>query len=108
MFTRISTRRLSAGSVYKLWLVGLGSSMIPLGILYGIFALFGFNTIRWNGHVLHGFAGLAVGPLLGLLLTVLFTVILGSAAALGLWLYSKFRPISLLAKEMTPLEGRSS
>ncbi len=71
MFTTISTTRFSGGSVYKLWLIGLSASMIPLGVLFGA-----------------GF--------------------LGSAAALGLWLYSKFRPITLIVKGVAKpaVEGR--
>ena len=100
MFARISTQRLSAGSVYKLWLIGLAASMIPLGALFGALALFGFNTVRWNGLPLHGFAGLAAGPMIGVFAALLLTAFLGSAAVLGLWLYSKFRPITLLAKNV--------
>jgi hypothetical protein len=72
--------------------------MIPLGVLFGVLALFGFNTVSWNGQPLHGFGGLIGGPLMGAFMALSFTAILGSAAALGLWLYSRFRPISLLAK----------
>lgn len=98
MFVAISAHRLSVGSVYKLWLIGLSASMVPLGVLFGIFAMFGFNTVTWNQQPLHGVAGLIGGPLIGISGSLLFTVILGSAAALGLWLYSKFRPITLRLK----------
>jgi hypothetical protein len=94
----ISIKRLSARSVYKLWLIGLSSSMIPLGVLFGLLALFGFDTVKWNGQPLHGFAGLIGGPLLCAFLALLFTAVLGSVAAAGLWLYSRFRPISLLVE----------
>ena len=97
MFTTISTQRLSAGSVYKLWLIGLSVCMVPFGVVCGVLALFGFNTVTWNGQALHGVAGLLGGPLLGVFVALVFTGFLGSAAALGLWLYSKFRPIKLLA-----------
>jgi hypothetical protein len=98
MFTPITSRRLSVGSVYKLWLIGLSVSMVPLGILCGILALFGFNTVTWNQQPLHGIAGLAGGLLIGIGIALLFTAFLGSAAAFGLWLYSRFRPLTLLVK----------
>ncbi len=100
MFTAISTHRLSVGSVYKLWLIGLSVSMVSLGVLFGVLAMFGFNTVTWNEQPLHGVAGLIGGPLLGVFVALLFTAIFGSAAALGLWLYSKFRPITLLVKNV--------
>lgn len=98
MFTTISTQRLSFGSVYKLWLIGLTTFMIPLGVLFGVLALFGFNTVTWNKQSLHGIAGLIGGPLIGIFIALLFTALLGSAAALGLWVYSIFRPITLRTK----------
>lgn len=96
MFTPITPRRLSVGSVYKLWFIGLSVSLMPLGIMFGALALFGLNTVTWNQRPLHGIAGLAGGLLIGIFLAILSTAILGSAAALGLWLYSKFRPLALL------------
>jgi hypothetical protein len=100
MFTSIPVRRLSVGSVYKLWFVGLSASLIPLGLLFGVLAACGFNTVTWSGQHVHGSAGLIEGPLMGVFMALMFTALLGSAAALGLWLYSKFRPITLLAKNV--------
>ena len=39
---------------------------------------------------------------LGLFLALFFGVILGSACVVGLWLYSKFRPLSLTGKNLNP------
>lgn len=101
MFKTISIQRLGIWSVYKLWLIGLGASLIPLGMLFGVLAFFGSDTISWNGRPLHGIAALIGGPFLGAFVALIFTAVLGSAAALGLWLYSKFRSVSLAVKEMT-------
>lgn len=98
MFTTMSVQRLSAGTVYKILLVGLAASLVPLGVLFGLLALFGFDTVTWNGQPLHGWRGLLVGPLIGGLMAIMFTAIFGSAAVVGLWLYSKFRPMTLRAK----------
>ena len=72
--------------------------LVPLGILCGVLALLGLNTVTWNQQQLHGIAGLSGGLLIGVFLALLFTAILGSVAALGLWLYSKFRPLTLHVK----------
>lgn len=101
MFTTISIQRLSTGTIYKLWLIGLTVSMTPLGLLLGIFAMLGFKTVTWNGQPLYGVAGLIAGPLLGVLLAVLFTAFLGYASAIGLWVYSKVRPLDIQARNIT-------
>lgn len=98
MFTTLTVRRLGVGTVYKLWFIGMLASMLPLGLLFGVLAAFGYNTVTWNGEPLYGVAGLVSGPLMGLFLAVRFTLLLGSAAALGLWLYSKLRPSSRLTE----------
>ena len=98
MFTKISATRISTGTIYKLWFIGLFVSLLPLGIFFGVLAMFGFDTVTLNGQPIHGFAGLIGGALIGALVAVLFTAYLGSAAAFGLWLFSKFKPISIAVR----------
>ena len=106
MFTTISLQRLSAGSIYKLLFIGLVTSLVPFGVVLGAFAFLGFNTVSWNGAPLHGTSGLFGGPAVGLFVALLFTALLGSAAALGLWAYSKFRPLSLRGKDVAAADAR--
>ncbi|WP_082151546.1 hypothetical protein [Caenimonas sp. SL110] len=101
MFTRISLTRLYVGSIYKLVFVGLIFSLVPLGLVFGLLAAFGANTVSWNGAAVHGIAGFLLGPLLGGLFAVSLTAFLGSACVLGLWLFSKLKPMSLWAKNLT-------
>jgi len=100
MFTETRIQRLSAGTVFKLVAVGLACSLLPLCILFGVLAAFGAQTITWNGQHLTGVSGLAMSPVIGLMITGIGTVLLGSACAFGLWLYSLVRPISILAKSI--------
>lgn len=100
MLTTITIQRLSVGSVYQLWLIGLSALMMPLGVLCGVLAMFGLNTVHWNGKPLHGFVGLIAAPLMCLALTILITIFLGSICVVGLWMYSKFRPITLRVKNV--------
>ncbi len=93
--TLLSIRRLSTGSVYKLVFVGLLASMIPLGLLSGALAWIGFDTLYWQGLPVTGPAGLIVGLLAGLWVTLAFTAVMGSLMVLGLWLYSRFKPLRL-------------
>lgn len=95
MLKEISVRRLSVGTIYKIVAIGFFMSFVPCFTLMGIFALFGAHTVRWNGAAITGIWGLVSSPFLGFLVSALFTVILGSACAFGLLLYSRFASLRL-------------
>lgn len=99
MFQEIVVQRLSAGSVFKLVAVGTSVTFISFSIIMGFFALFGANTITWNNENIHGITGLLASPFIGIFLSLIFTLLLGSSIAFGLWVFSKFRPITLLVKQ---------
>lgn len=100
MFTRVTLDRLYVGSVYKILFVGLACSMLPLCLVFGVFAVFGFNTVTWNGQAVHGWSGLFLSPLIAAMVTGLFTLFVGTACIAGLWLFSKFRSLSLWGKNV--------
>ena len=63
--TEVKVRRLSAGSILKICLfVIIPSSAI--GLLFGLFALLGFDTVRWGYYPVLGVNGLLLGVALGL------------------------------------------
>jgi hypothetical protein len=103
LFTKISLDRLYVGSIYKLTFLGLAGSLIPMCLLSGFFALFGANTVRWNGQPIHGVDGLLLAPVFGMIFVGILSVLLGTSLVVGLWLYSKFLPISLWAKNVIHL-----
>lgn len=88
-------RKIKARSIYKLLLCGLLAVLVPLGLVFGIAGLFGADTVKWNNQPVHGAAALFVAPALSLFITLFFTVFVGTLASLGLWLLSRFRPISI-------------
>ena len=100
MFSTFSVKRLSAGSIYKLAFIGVTTTFIPLGLVFGVLALLGANTVQWNNEPLHGVSGLFAGPVFGVIMALFLSAFLGTASALGLWLYSKFRPLSLSGKTL--------
>jgi hypothetical protein len=99
-FTTITVRRLSAGAIYKLWFIGMAASLTPLGMVFGVMALFGFDTVAWRGSPVHGIGGLLGGAFVGVFIALPLTAFFGTASVVGLWLYSKFRPLSLTVKNM--------
>jgi len=63
--TEVRIRRLSVGTIVKICLfVTIPGS--ALGILFGLFALIGFDTVRWGYHSVVGVNGLLLGAALGL------------------------------------------
>ncbi len=95
MFTPLTIRRLSAGSVYKLIFIGLMTSMLPLGLIMGVMAWIGFDTVSWEGMPVSGPAGVVVGLMAGLWVALSFTAMMGTFTVMGLWLYARWRPLRL-------------
>jgi hypothetical protein len=99
----IIIRRLSTGSIFRIVAAGTFVSLLPLAVFFGILALFGLNTVRWNNQPIHGVAGLLLSPVIGLMLAATLTAMGGVALAFGLWLFSKFRPLRLRLVEDSPI-----
>ena len=99
----LSIRRLGTGSVFRLAAIGFSCSLIPFALLMGMFALFGYHTVSWNQQPVTGVKGLLASPFIGLFLAVLFTAVMGAFLSLGLWIYSKIRPLTLQVLEDTPV-----
>ena len=97
----ITVRRLRTGSVFRLLATGIFFSTVPFFILMGVFAALGFNTLRWNNEPVLGIKGLLLSPLMGLIAAAIFTALAGAGVSFGLWLYSKFRPLTLRMLEDT-------
>lgn len=95
MFKELAVQRLSLGTVYKLLAIGMTAFLVPFSLLMGIFAYFGAGTVTWNEQPLTGISGLLASPFLGLFGSALFTAIMGTWLAIGLWIYSKIRPLTI-------------
>jgi hypothetical protein len=99
-------RRFSTGCVLRGVAAGALFSLVPLAIFFGVLALFGLNTVKWNNQPIYGISGLLVSPLIGVMLAGFFTAFGGLALAFGLWLYSKVRPLRLrFIEESEPSVG---
>ena len=92
----ISIARLTAGSIYRLVLVGLLCGFVPLGVIFGVLGFTGYGTVKWNGEPITGPSALYAGPLISIFLALMLSLFLGSVSVLGLWLFSKFRPFKLM------------
>jgi len=100
--TSLRVAKVSAGTVYKLIASGAICGFIPLGVLFGVLGFLGLSTLNWNNQPITGASALYAGPLIGLFIALIFTVVFGSVVAFGLWLLSFFRSVTI---EYAPLTG---
>lgn len=106
----ITVSKLSSGTLFKIVIIGLLFSLVPLFFVLGLATWLGVGSIQWNGRSLHGLAAIFMSPLIGVLLAIMLAFLLGSLMALGLWVYAWLRPIRLryYASLGTLTNGRSA
>lgn len=93
--TAPSIRRVKASIIYRLLLIGLGIPLVAFSFICGVMGLFGYDMVKWNDQPVHGVLAIPAALFSGLIVTVLFTVFIGSITCLGLWIYSRFRPLQV-------------
>jgi hypothetical protein len=91
----VSVERVKAFTLCRLFFLGTASWMFPLSVISGIGTLCGFDSVKVNGEYIHGFKGLSLCILSGVFAPAFFTFIMTLVTWPGLWLYSKFRPMSI-------------
>ena len=91
----ITIRRIRTGSIFRIVAAGTFFSFTPFFILMGVLAAFGMDTLKWNDQPVLGLRALIAGPFMGLFAAAVFTAMMGLMLSLGLWLYSKVRPLSI-------------
>ncbi len=91
----LEIKKLSAGSVYKLIFIGSLLGMVLITFFFGVLGVMGLETVSWNEQPVTGFKALLVAPMIGVMMSALFTALFGSVTVLGLWLYAFYRPITL-------------
>jgi hypothetical protein len=95
---QVVAKKISKKSVFKVLVIGLTTSLSLFGVLCAIAALFGAETIQWNGEYKTGIEGLLYGLLIGPTLGLFFACIMWLFIAPGLWMYSFIRPLRLTFK----------
>ncbi len=91
----LEVRKLSKATVFKIYFIGIGISAMTVTVLSGIAAIFGAETVNWNGEQVTGFSALIYGPLIGAMFTIFASLFCWVLSLFGLWVYSFFRPLSL-------------
>lgn len=60
-----------------------------------IMGALGYGTVLVNGELITGIAALPASLLIGLAFIGVFTAVFGTIIFIGLWCYSKFRPLKI-------------
>ncbi|RZM87889.1 hypothetical protein D9742_13975 [Escherichia sp. E1V33] len=95
----VQLKRIKPSIIYRLLLIGLGTPLVIYGLVCGILGMFGYDQVRWNDTVIHGLLALPAGLLAGLSVSVFLTVMIGTIACFGLWLYSLVRPLTIETRD---------
>ncbi len=81
---REQLERLSTAEIFRWIFLGAVVLCVPYYLLMGLLALFGWQTVNWNGQPLTGVLGLVAGPCIGLLLALILTASIGTACLVAL------------------------
>ncbi len=96
----ITAKKLTKGSVFKIYFLGLAGGFFVLFLIFGISAIFGAETVKWEGQPITGFMGLVTAMLMWPFFSFFFAGFMWLISILGLWLYSLIRPITISFKDV--------
>jgi hypothetical protein len=88
----LSVARVAKRTVWKLLTSALFPFMIMFSVINGVFALFGADTIQWNGQPIKGFAGLIASPFIGAFAAGMLCIFGWLVITIGLWLHRFVSP----------------
>lgn len=86
----IVIKRFTLLSLFKIMAVGCSISLMAFALLMGLLALFGAETVQWNGGPATGFSGLLAAPFIGVFLAVFGTIFGALGFAASFWVYSRY------------------
>lgn len=92
---QVEVKKISAGTMYKLFAIGLTVGFLPLFLLFGILGAFGTEVLIWNDQPVTGIKAIFVGPFMAVFMSLIFTALIGSICAFGLWVFSFFKPLKI-------------
>ena len=94
----ITADKISKGSYFKLLFISLLLGFFLFFLLCGTAAIFGAQTVSWNGKPVTGINGLITSILMWPFFSLLFSCFLWVFGSFGLWLYSFYKPLRVKFK----------
>ncbi len=96
----ITAKKLTKGSVFKIYFWGLTGGFFVLFLIFAISAFFGAETVKWNNEPVTGFMGFVTAILMWPVFSFIFAGVMWLISILGLWLYSLIKPITISFKDV--------
>jgi hypothetical protein len=100
----VIVKKISKKSLFRLLFIGFIFGIGTFSILCGVAALFGAETVKWNGVARTGLEGLVYGVLMAPFLAVIFSCVMWCFLAFGLWIFSLFGTLNIAYTEVSPSE----
>ncbi len=94
----VIAKKISKKSLFKLLFIGFTVGLTIFSLLCGIAAIFGAETVQWNGVYRTGFEGLLYSIFMGPVLGIVFSCVIWLFLVPGLWIYSFFQPLKVSFK----------
>jgi len=94
----ITAKKISKGSVFKIYFLGLAGGFFVLFFIFGVSAIFGAETVKWEEQPITGIMGFIIAMLMWPFFSFFFAGFMWLISILGLWLYSFIKPITISFK----------
>lgn len=96
----ITAKKISKGSVFKIYFLGLAGGFFVLFFIFGVSAIFGAETVKWEEQPITGIMGFITAMLMWPFFSFFFAGFMWLISILGLWLYSFIKPITISFKDV--------
>lgn len=94
----VTANKITKGSIFKIYFIGLAGGFFAMFFIFGVLAIFGAETVRWEQKPITGFMGFILAMIMWPLFSFFFAGFMWVISILGLWLYSLIRPITISFK----------
>lgn len=96
----VTAKSITAKSLFKILFNSVGIGMFLLCIAFGFFALFGFETFKYNGEPVTGVWGLIGSIVTGAILAVVMPCFLWLIGVVGIFANSFFGNVTIKFKSV--------
>lgn len=104
----VTAKKISKSSIFKIYFIGLSGGFFVLFLIFGVAAIFGAETVKWENQPVTGFMGLITAMLMWPFFSFLFAGFMWLISILGLWLYSFIKPITISFKGVVTRESNNA
>ena len=96
----VTAKSITAKSLFKILFNSVGIGFFLLFVVFGIFALLGFETFKYNGEHVTGIFGLIGAIVSGSILAVLLPCLLWLVGVVGIFVNSLFGNLTIKFKDV--------